>query len=133
MFNKVILIGRVGSDVELKTAKSGKSFCNINLATNTGYGDNKRTDWHKVVAFGKTAEACAKCLSKGSVITVEGSIQYDVYEKDEKKMYSTSIIAEQVVFLSLSQNGQKPKQAVPEPVVIETDFPAGPLDLEIPF
>ena len=100
MLNKVVLIGRVGRNVEVKTSKGGNSFCRITVATNSGFGDNKRTDWHNVVAFGKTADACGKYVQKGSLIHVEGSIQYEQYEKDGKKLTSTNILADHVQFIT---------------------------------
>lgn len=129
MLNKVILLGRVGKDVEVKTSKNGKSFCSISLATNSGFGDNKRTDWHNVVAFGKNAENCGKFLQKGALALVEGEIQYDQYEKDGKKLTSTKILAEHVTFIS----GTKHTEEVP------SDYTAAPSDemfdggVDLPF
>lgn len=99
MFNKVILIGRLGRDPELKTAQSGKSYCNFTLATNDGFGDNKRTDWHNVTAFGITAESICKYLKKGSICTIDGRIQYESYEKDGVKHNTTKIIADRATFI----------------------------------
>lgn len=106
MFNKVILIGRLGRDPELRVSQSGSSFANFTLATNDGFGDNKRTDWHNVTAFGKTAESICKFLKKGSICALEGRIQYDSYEKDGVKKNTTKILADHVTFLSSKNEDQ---------------------------
>lgn len=111
MYNRVILTGRVGRDVELKTSKNGNSYCAISLATNTGYGENRRTDWHNITAFGKVAEACARNLVKGAIVEVEGSLQYEHTEKDGKKYTNISIIANNVYFISGC--GKKEEQPAP--------------------
>ena len=96
--NKVILIGNVGSDIELKYTQSGKAVCNFSLATN----DRKDyTEWHSVDAWEKTAELISKYVVKGSKICVEGRIQTRSYDdRDGNKRYKTSIICERVEFLN---------------------------------
>ena len=64
MLNKVMLIGRLGRDPERKTTQSGKSVCTFTLATDTGYGDNKKTDWHNITVFDKTATKARPHTSK---------------------------------------------------------------------
>lgn len=100
MINKVILIGRTASKPSIKEGKSGNKYCHFSLATNTGYGDKKQTDWHDITSFGKTAELCAQYVDKGSLIMVEGRITYDKYEKDGKTTKTTKIIADNVTFMS---------------------------------
>ena len=117
MFNSVVLVGRVGKDLELKKSNNDKSYCHLNVATNYGFGDKKRTDWHDVTVFGTQAENCCKFLQKGSIVTVRGRIQYETYEKDGKKNRSVSIIADEVVFMSSNHQGdgnQEPQQSVTE-------------------
>jgi single-strand DNA-binding protein len=106
--NKVILIGNVGSDIDLKYTQSGKAVCNFSLATN----DRKDyTEWHSIDAWEKTAELISKYVVKGSKICVEGRIQTRSYnDRDGNKRYKTSIICERVEFLS-SKNDSADKSA----------------------
>lgn len=99
MVNKVILVGRLGRSPERRYSQSGKAVCTFTLATDAGFGDNKKTDWHSITTFDKTAEACAKYLHKGSMVYVEGRITYDAYEKDGIKRVATRIIASDVRFI----------------------------------
>ena len=129
MYNEVILVGRVGKDIELKTSKAGKSYCSMSVATNSGFGDNRRTDWHNVVVFGTTAENCAKHVVKGTVVLVNGQIQYDVREKDGKKTTYTNILADRVTFLS---DWKKQEQAQATPAV-DVDNPFIETQDDLPF
>lgn len=106
MINKVFLIGRTANKPSIKEGKSGTKYCYFSLATNTGYGEKKQTDWHDITAFGKTAELCAQYIDKGSLIMIEGRITYEKYEKDGKTTKTTKIIADNVTFLS----GKTPQQ-----------------------
>lgn len=117
MLSKVMLIGRLGRDPELKTGQSGKSYTTFTVATNDGFGDNRRTDWHNCTAFGQTAELVCKYLKKGSLCAVEGRLQYDSYEKDGIRQKTTKILADHVTFIGSksdnldagqSQDFQKP-------------------------
>lgn len=129
MYNKVILTGRVGREVELKSSKSGNQFCNLSVVTDTGFGDNKRSDWHSVVAFGKTAETCARFVTKGTIVIVEGSIQYDKFEKDGKKLTSTKIVADKVIFVSGTRKASEPQ----DNQVSATEYESLQFDDNIPF
>ena len=105
MINKVTLIGRVGSDPELRATQSGKSVCSFSLATNESYMDkdgNRQdsTEWHKITAWGKLAEICKDYLEKGKLIYIEGKIRTSSYEKDGEKRYSTEIVARSMQMLS---------------------------------
>lgn len=97
--NKVILIGRIGKDIELQN--SGDTvYCRIRLATNDLVGTKRVTSWHTVVVFGKKAEAVAKHKGKGDQIAVTGRIDYSEFEDSKGvKRYSTSIIADQIDFI----------------------------------
>lgn len=105
MLNKAILVGRIGLNPELKTGQSGKAYCTFSLATTSGFGDSKQTEWHNVSAFGKTAENVCKFLKKGSIAVIEGRIQYQKYEKDGHSITSTRIVADDVKFISTKDNG----------------------------
>lgn len=100
MFNKVLLIGRLGKDPELTHTPSGTAVCKFSVATNSGFGDKKTTDWHSIVAWAKTAEACEKYLNKGSLVAIEGRIQYRTYEdKEGNRKHFTDIVANDIKFL----------------------------------
>lgn len=93
--NTVNLVGRLGGDPELKQSQSGKSFVKFSIATNDGYGDNKKVNWHSCTAFGKGAEIINQYISKGSEIAVSGSIDY---HKHEDKHY-TNILVNDFTFI----------------------------------
>ena len=103
--NKAIIIGRLGKDPEVRTSQAGKAFCSMTVATDSGFGDKRVTDWHTVVTFDKQAENCGRFLKKGSSVYVEGRISYDKYEKDGQTRYTTRIIANTVQLLD-SRNSQ---------------------------
>ena len=114
--NKVILIGNLGKDPEIKYMASGNPVCRFSLATNETWKDKvgnaqERTEWHSIVAFGKLAEICGQYLTKGRLCYVEGSIRsgkYEDREGNERKSYD--IIARQMRMLSPSNgNGAKGK------------------------
>lgn len=103
--NKVILVGRLGADPEIRNANNGKEVCNFSMATSERWikegQDQEKTEWHRVVVWGKLAEICAKYLHKGSQCYVEGKIQTRSWENDlGEKQYSTEIVALSVQFLS---------------------------------
>ncbi|MBF0413861.1 MAG: single-stranded DNA-binding protein [Desulfamplus sp.] len=109
--NKVMIIGRLGADPELRYSPQGLAVTRFSVATseervdkNTGE-KQERTEWHRVVVFDKIAEVCAKYLSKGRQVYVEGKLQTSSYDKDGQKHYSTDIIANTVQFLDPKQDG----------------------------
>jgi len=110
--NKVILLGRIGKDPELKHTTSGTSVCSFSLATETSYGGKKETTWHNIVAWGKQAETINEYLSKGREIYVEGRISNRSYEKDGQKKYVTEIILESFSFVG-GKAETKPQDDVP--------------------
>lgn len=97
--NKVFLLGNLTRDPELRQTPSGASVCNFSIAVNEGFGDKKKVNFFNVQAWQKTAEACAKYLSKGRPVLVEGRLQNRSYEKDGQKRTVTEIVAENVQFL----------------------------------
>lgn len=103
--NKVILIGNLGRDPELRYTQSGQAVTNFSLATterfSTRDGDRQeRTEWHRIVAFGRTAELCAQYLAKGRSIYLEGRLQTNEWEdKEGQKRRTTEIVAFTVQFL----------------------------------
>ncbi len=95
--NLVILIGRLGKDPELKYTPGGKAVCNFSLATSEKWKDQsgevqEKTEWHKIVAWGKPAENSAKWLSKGKLVYIEGKLQTRSWEKDGQTHYTTEIV-----------------------------------------
>lgn len=93
--NKVHLNGNVGSEPELSTANSGTMICKFSLATNDGWGDNKKTNWHRLVIFGKRAEVAAQYINKGARLCITGRIDYQEWEdQDGNKRNSVSIIVD---------------------------------------
>lgn len=135
MLNKVMLIGRLGRDPERKTTQSGKSVCTFTLATDTGYGDNKKTDWHNITVFDKTADNCTKYLHKGAPAYVEGRIAYDSYEKDGIKRTSVKIIANDVRFFGARNDVQEPQTQHTgyQPPMSDDTFEGYPINDEVPF
>ena len=103
--NKVILIGNLGRDPELRYTKEGQGVANFTLATNERWrskdGENhERTEWHRIVVWGKTAENCAQYLQKGRSCYVEGRLQTREWEdKEGNKRQTTEIVAQNVTFL----------------------------------
>lgn len=103
--NKVILIGNLGAKPELKYLPSGQGVCEMRLATTDRWQDKngqkqERTEWHRVVVWGKTAENCAQYLDKGRSVYVEGRLQTRSWDdKDGNKRYSTEVVADRVQFL----------------------------------
>jgi len=98
--NKVILVGRLGADPELRFTQKG-SVLNMRLATNESWVDKnkqvqERTEWHRVAVFGPRAEGLAKVLAKGACICVEGRLNTSSYEKEGVTHYSTEIIAREI-------------------------------------
>lgn len=104
--NKVILVGRLGADPDLKTVGQGQSVARLSLATSENWTSKdgqkqERTEWHRIVVWGKQAENCSKHLSKGRQIYVEGRLQTRQWEDQQgQKRYTTEIIATTVQFLS---------------------------------
>jgi single-strand DNA-binding protein len=103
--NKVILIGNLGRDPELRYTQQGQAVANFTLATNENWtnksGDREeRTEWHRVVAWARTAELCAEYLAKGRTVYVEGRLQTREWEdKDGQKRRTTEVVAQTVQFL----------------------------------
>ncbi len=110
MLNKVMLIGRLGADVELNHLASGNAIAKFQLATSRRWKDKQsgekkeETEWHRITFFGRTAEVCAEYLKKGSQIYIEGRIKTDKYEKNGVDTYSTGIIGDRMNMLGMKNN-----------------------------
>jgi len=103
--NKVMLIGNLGRDPEIRYTQSGTAVVNFSIATSEQWNDRntgerqERTEWHRIVVFGKQAEICEKYLSKGSSIYIEGRLQTRSWEKEGQTQYTTEIVASNFQFL----------------------------------
>ncbi len=102
--NYIMLIGRLGKDVDLRTGKNGGSVANISLATEHRFKDRdgewqKKTEWHKCVAFGKVADTLEKHLRKGSKVGFQGRLQYNSWEKDGVKRTEAQVAISDVLWL----------------------------------
>ena len=121
--NKVILVGNLGNDPETRYTQGGMAITRISLATTSVRKDKdgnqqERTEWHRVVFFGKLGEIAGEYLRKGSSVYVEGSIRYDKYTgQDGQEKYSTDIIADEMQMLGGRSEGggggERPQRAAP--------------------
>ncbi|MBF0205627.1 MAG: single-stranded DNA-binding protein [Oligoflexia bacterium] len=109
--NKVILIGRLGQNPEVKYAPSGMPVCTFSIATTESWKDKnngqkvEKTEWHRVVAWAKLAEICGQYLSKGKQVFIEGRIQTRSWDdKDGTKRYMTEILAQNVQFIGAASS-----------------------------
>jgi len=113
--NKVIILGRLGSNPEIKYTPNGGAVCNFSLATSEAWTDKsgqkqEKTEWHRIVVWGKLAELCNQYLSKGRQAYVEGSLQTRSWDdKTGQKRYTTEILARTIQFIGA--NAQTGAQA----------------------
>jgi single-strand DNA-binding protein len=135
--NKAMIIGRLGSDPELRYTQSGMPVANFNVATNEIWNDKsgqrqERTEWHRVVVFNKQAEIAGKYLKKGREVFIEGRIQTREWQdKDGNKRYTTEIVASTIQFLGAqNEGGGGGRYSEPPPY---TDADAGPPGAEAAF
>jgi single-strand DNA-binding protein len=117
MINKAILVGRLGADPEVRYTPEGAMVTNFRIATDEQWKDKngekvQKTEWHKIVAFGKLAEICGKYLVKGKLIYLEGRIQTRAWDdKEGVKRYTTEIVASNMQMLD--SKGQRSADASP--------------------
>lgn len=99
--NKMILLGNLGVDPEVRTTQAGKQVAELRVATSYGTGDNVTTEWHRVVLWDKLADVASKFLRKGSKVYIEGRVQTRSYDdKDGNKRYITEIVASEMRLMS---------------------------------
>ena len=114
--NKVQLIGRLGADPEIKQMVNGKSVARLSIATSQSWKDKssgerkEKTEWHRVVFFGRSAEVIDQYLKTGQQLYIEGRLQTSKYEKDGIERYSTDIIGESFNFISSSGSSSNNNQ-----------------------
>ncbi len=112
MVNKAILIGRLGKDPEVRYTPDGTMVTNFNLATDEQWKDKsgekvQKTEWHRIITFGKLAEICGNYLVKGKLIFIEGRIQTRSWEdKDGVKRFTTEIVASDMKMLDSKGQGK---------------------------
>lgn len=147
--NKVIIVGNLGKDPELRHTPTGQAVCNFSVATSEAWTDKggqkqERTEWHRVVVWGKLGELCAKYLQKGRQVYLEGKLQTRAWDdKDGQKRYTTEVVGNTVQFLG-SAAGAGAARTTPEfsggggsnndPFGAPPNFDeAGPTSDDIPF
>ncbi len=134
MVNKVILVGRLGSDPEVRYTQDGTMVTNFNLATDEQWKDKEggkiqKTEWHRIVTFKKLAEICGSYLAKGRLVYIEGRLQTRSWDdKDGNKRYTTEIVASNMQMLERKEQGgyQQEKNGMPFPSgssMMEDDVP----------
>lgn len=150
--NKVIIVGTLGQDPEVKYLTNGNAVCNLSLATSEEWKDKQtgekksKTEWHRVVMFGKVAEIAGEYCRKGSQVYIEGKLETREWEKDGVKRYTTEIKVDMQGTLQLiggrpseggnaaprqqQQSRQAPQQSAPKPQPAP-DFDS--FDNDIPF
>ena len=134
--NKVILVGRLGRDPEVRYTPSGVTVANFSVATSEEWKDRdtgqkqERTEWHKIVAWRRLGEICGEYLKKGSQVYVEGRLQTKSWEdRDGNKRYTTEVIAQNMQMLGSANRGGRAEpgeEGIPydEPLTIpEDDIP----------
>lgn len=140
--NKVILIGNLANDPESRTTASGVSVCQFRLAVQRRFANQqgvREADFFNIVAWRQTAELCARYLSKGRKVAVEGSIQNRTYDaQDGSRRYITEIVADQVEFLSSPQGDRQQRADNPPPPSEPSGYTSDPdaftdVDDELPF
>jgi single-strand DNA-binding protein len=144
--NKVILIGNLGNDPDLRHTPNGTAVSNLRIATNEFFTNRdgqkeQRTEWHRVVAFGRLAEICNQYLKKGRQVYFEGRLRTREWE-DQKgdKRYTTEIIATNMVMLGARGEAayagageESQAEAAPESVDVPASSAGGEEDSDLPF
>lgn len=138
--NKVILVGNLGADPELRYTANGTAVSKFRIATSESFTDKQgvkqeRTEWHRITAWGKLAEICGQYLNKGKMVYIEGKIRSDTWEQDGVKRYSYEIVADTMRMLSAG-NGKGAEAPADAPVhaPAEVDPSAGQMpEDDIPF
>lgn len=136
--NKVILLGRLGQDPDVRYRKNGDAVVNLSLATTEVWKDDRgqaqeRTEWHRVVCFRGLAKVAAEWLRKGARVYIEGHLQTSSYEKNGEKRYSTQIVADELQPIDWPDDGGGPGSGR-RPAGDEGSAPAGDgFDDDLPF
>jgi single-strand DNA-binding protein len=134
--NKVILLGNLGADPEVRTTAGGDAVATISIATSDSWKDKntgeeqQKTEWHRVVFFRRMAEVVGQYLKKGSSVYIEGQLQTNSYEDKNtgEKKYSTQIVARDMQMLGSRNSSETQSNTSEEATMDQT-----PMDDEIPF
>jgi single-strand DNA-binding protein len=115
--NKAIILGRLGSEPEIRYGQSGMAMANFSVATSESWNDKntgekkEKTEWHRIVVFGKLAEICGQYLHKGQQVYIEGKLQTRQWEdKNGVQRYTTEIVAHQMQMLGHKSDNQQQNQ-----------------------
>lgn len=134
--NKVIIVGRLGRDPEVRYTPDGVAVTNFSIATSEEWKDKnsgekrERTEWHRVVAFRKLGEICGEYLSKGRQVYVEGRLRTrDWQDRDGNKRYTTEVVASDVQFLGSKDGASADRSSYDAPT---PDYPELHNNTEIP-
>jgi single-strand DNA-binding protein len=143
--NKVIIVGNLGTDPEVRHAGSGMTITTLKVATSESWTDKtsgekkEKTEWHRVKLFGKLAEIAGEYLAKGRQVYIEGSLRTEKYQaKDGTDRYSTDIVAIEMQLLGGKPDGTRapapaPAKPAQRPASRQPAPPAGDFDDDIPF
>lgn len=141
--NKAMIIGRLGQDPDVRYTQSNTAVANMSIATSERYKDStgewkENTEWHRVVAWGRTAEICQEYLKKGSLVYIEGPIQTRQWEdKNGQTRYTTEIKALTMTMLDSKGSGgdtsQKPDKSQPVSSNIDLNDNLDDIDDDLPF
>lgn len=130
--NKVLLIGRLGADPEMRYTGSGMPVTSFSLATNRQWTDKEgtaqdETDWHNIVAWDRLAQICNEHLSKGRLVYIEGRLRTRTYEANGQKQYRTEIVASDMLMLDSTGGSEqvRTREEVERPVAQKAAAPAG--------
>ena len=139
MINKVILVGNLGRDPEIRYTQSGTAVANFTLATSERWKDRntgemqESTEWHRIVAWGRLGEICGEYLSKGRQVYIEGRLQTRSWEQDGVTRYTTEVVAREMKMLGSREGAERPSSSPPTP----PEYAGPPLpeesDDDIPF
>lgn len=126
--NKVILVGRLGRDPEMRSTPQGNHACNLSIATSeTWLKDGKKeekTEWHRVIFWGKNAENASKYLNKGSMVYVEGKLQTRKWrDKEGIERFTTEILGNSMNFISTSEKDSDSKKQIESNQIEDDDIP----------
>jgi len=136
--NKAMIIGRLGRDPEVRYTQDGRAIASFSVATSEEWKDKatgekrERTEWHRIVAFGRLGEICGEYLAKGRQVYIEGRLQTRSWEKEGVTRYTTEIVANNMQMLESKGSGGGSSSAPNEPPFPDSSG-SGPADDDIPF
>ena len=123
--NKVMIIGRLGRDPEMRYTQAGKPVCSLNVATDEGYTNDRgekvdKTEWHKVVFWDRQAETCSQYLAKGSKVAIEGKLRWSQWERDGIRRSKLEVFVDEIEFMSTRSDNAQPAMPLQEPPARQT-------------